>query len=246
MTNTTGFGLTTWDEQNQTSKPQSDSDVKKIDFVRLKEGNNTLRIITPPAKYWFVKFDDGKSQFGRRVNCSYPSVPKEECPTVKAGYKPKKRYLTGVIVRNADGDDEVKLFDMSVMVYEQLQSFKDDPEYGTPDQFDINVRFNPKASSPGGFYSVIPRGRKPLSEVDQDLIKEVGMDVISDNLERLCTPPSVERVEGLLKKLGWDGTSKVQSAASSNSDSNDSNDSDDSEEETAAPNYSFDKPAVSA
>ena len=100
MTTTNGFGLTNWDEQNQTSKPQAQDDSTKIDFVRLKEGNNSIRIITAPAKYWFVKFDDGKSQYGRRVNCAYPAVDKNECPTVKAGYKPKKRYLTGVILRD--------------------------------------------------------------------------------------------------------------------------------------------------
>ena len=233
--NTTGFGFTTWDEQNQTSKPQARDDGKRIDFLRLTEGNNTLRIITPPARYWHIKFDDGKAKFGRRVNCSFPSVPKDECPTVKAGYKPKKRYLTGVIQRNASGEDEVKIFDMSVLVYEQLQSFRDDPEYGSPDQFDINVRFNPKASSPGGFYSVIPRGKKPLSEADLELIDSVGKDTLNDNLTRLCTPPSVARVDGLLRKLGWDGTSKVETM-SSNDES--------SLEETTEKDYSFDKPAA--
>lgn len=241
MTTTNGFGLTTWDEQNQTSKPQAPQadNSQKIEFVRLKEGNNSLRIITAPAKYWFVKFEDGKSQYGRRVNCAYPAVPRDECPTVKAGYKPKKRYLTGVIVRNAEGEDEVKLFDMSVLVYEQLQAFKDDPEYGTPDQFDINVRFNPKAASPGGFYTVIPRGKKPLSEEDQALINDVGTDVIGENLTRLCTPPSVERVEGFLKKLGWDGSSKVESASAGGS-------SDGNLQEATPANYTFDKPAATA
>jgi hypothetical protein len=236
-TNTTGFGLTTWDEQNQTSKPQDQSDITKIDFVRLKEGNNSLRIITAPAKYWFVKFDDGKSQYGRRVNCAFPSVERSECPTVKAGYKPKKRYLTGVIVRNAEGEDEVMLFDMSVLVYEQLQAFKEDVEVGTPDQYDINVRFNPKAGSPGGFYTVIPRQRKPLSEEDQALIDDVGMETISDNLTRLCTPPSVERVEGFLNKLGWDGSSKSEAASDGGSSGGNL-------QEATPSNYSFDKPAA--
>ncbi len=233
MTNTS-FGLTSWDEQVQTSKPQAKQDNGvKLDFLRLSEGNNVVRIITAPAKYWQIKFLDGKSQYGKRVNCSFPAVDRNECPTVQAGYKPKKRYLAGVIDRSEEGG-AIKLYDMSVLVYEQLQAFKEDSEYGMPNLYDINIKYNPKASSPGSFYNVVPRPPKPLSAADQELIKSVGLDVVEENLTRLCTPPSVERCRSFLEKLGWDGVSKVQVAAAPDSQLEEASDDD----------YSFDKPAA--
>jgi len=232
MTNTTNFGLTSWDEQVQTSRPERD-DALRLPFLRLSDGNNVVRIITAPAKYWQVKFLDGKSQYGKRVNCAFPAVDKSECPTVQAGYKPKKRYLAGVIDRSEEGG-AIKLFDMSVLVYEQLQAFKEDPEYGLPNLYDINIRYNPRAASPGGFYNVVPRPPKPLTEADQELITSVTPEVIDENLIRLCTPPTVERCRSFLERLGWDGTSKVEEAAPIKTEL----------KATTNDDYSFDKPAA--
>lgn len=234
--NTSGFGLTTWDEKNQTSKPEPRNDAQKLQFVRLKEGNNVVRIVTAPAKYWHVKFLDANSKYGTRVNCAYPGVDRSECPTVKAGYKPKKRYLAGVLHRSDEGT-EVKLLDMSVLVYEQLQNFGEDEAVGSPDSYDINIRFNPKASSPQGFYTVIPRGKSALSDEDQSLIESTTSEVINENLTRLCTPPAPERVEAFLKKLGWNGKNKndegKEEVKTEESDSEFTASSDD--------DYSFDK-----
>lgn len=235
---TQGFGLTTWDEQTQKPQQSRQNDTKRLDFVKLEKGNNILRIITAPAKYWFAKYDDGKSPYGRRVRCAFPAVPRNECPTVMAGAKPKKRYYAGVIQRNASGDDEVKIFDMSVVVYEKLQSFNSDPEYGTPDLFDINVRYNPESSTPTDFYSVIPRSKKPLSEADLALINSVGIDFINEQLTHLSTPHSVERVEQSLIKLGWDGTVKVQSISKTETKSEEKDELD-----TEA-DYSFENPVA--
>lgn len=231
------FGLTNWDKKHGKPQQQKADDSIKLPFLRLSEGNNILRIVTAPASYWHIRFKDTKSQFGTRVNCSekvLDDATRNECPTVQAGYKPKERYLVGVIDRSEEGG-AIKIFDMSILVYESLQGFKEDPEFGSPDSFDINVRFDPKASSPQGFYNVIARPPKPLSEEDQALIDSVSMDVIEENLIRLCTPPSVERVKGFLEKLGWDGSSSVETAQPKADLA-----------ETSEKDYSFDKPAATA
>ncbi len=118
------FGLTTWDNKKPVFNKQ---DEPRIPFVRLTEGNNILRIITAPAAYWHVRYLDGKSKFGTRVLVSQKALDdatKPECPAIQAGGKPKKRYYAGVIDRT---DNRVKLFDMSVLVYESLQGLSEDP-----------------------------------------------------------------------------------------------------------------------
>lgn len=214
--NNTGFGLSTWDEKNNVGRRETNrEELPRIEYLRLKEGNNVLRIVSQPYKYYMIRYKapGDTAGYGKRVNCSYPKY--EDCPCVEAGYKPKSRYLVGVIERGAKDKDgnpapAIRLFDMSVLVYEQLQSFKDDPEVGVPDSYDINVRFNPKASSPQGFYSVIPRPKAALSEADVNLIEAVGADNIHKTLLRQSTPLPPEFVRKRLESLGWTGKREIE------------------------------------
>ena len=199
---THSYGLSTWDEtvsNTGNTNRSSSNDQERIPFVRLQEGNNILRIITAPYKYNMVRFKASEDErgFGKRVNCSWPV---EECPTAKAGFKPKSRWLVGVIDRS---DNAVKVFDMSVLVYQQLQGIKEDIEYGNPDQFDINIRMNSKAG-PTGYYTVLPRGKSALSEADVAL-KEASAESLESTLVRLSTPPKAETVLKRMEELGYTG-----------------------------------------
>lgn len=232
------FGFTNWEQKFSAPKKEVKEDVVKIPFLRLKEGNNILRIITMPATYWQIKFLDGKSKFGTRVNCSDKVLNKEtahECPTVQAGYKPKPRYIVGVLDRS-DKENPVKLYDMSVAVYNELHIFNEDSAYGDPQGYDINVKFDPDSGSPQTFYKVLPRPASPLSEADVEAISAIGVDIINENISRLTAPYNVERVAGLLKKLGWDGTVKEPVKAPGAKSKPEL-------AETAEEDYSFDKAA---
>lgn len=198
---THSYGLSSWDEEVNVgnNKSQSVDESERLPFLRLKEGNNTLRIITKPYRYNMVRFKASADEkgFGRRINCSWPI---EDCPSVKADFKPKTRWLVGVIDRS---DNQVKIFDMSVLVYQQLKNIKEDIEYGEPDKFDINVRMNSKAG-PTGYYTVLPRGKAPLSEADLQL-KESVESTLQAQLERLSTPPKSETVLRRMEELGYKG-----------------------------------------
>lgn len=234
------FGFTPWSEKHiafgkkQNSGDAAQSNVKRIPFGRFKEGNNIIRLITPPAAYWQIKFEDGKSRFGTRVKTAYPLVDWKECPTVQAGYKPKPRYYTGAIFRGAD-EPGIYLIDMSVLTYEEIQGWSDDPETGNPLEYDINIRYNSKASSPGAYYKPIPRSKSALSAEDLALIEGVGgISAIEENIIRLMTPPPVDKVREKLISLGWDGSSKVAPAGEKSSNSSELKEASDDD-------YSFDQ-----
>lgn len=189
------FGFVGWDRKSNGFKDQSE----RIPFIRLEDGNNILRIVTDVALYNFVRYK-GKDDkgYGRRINTAYPLH--DNCPAYKYAHgKVKERYMVGVIDRR---DSEVKVFDMSVLVYEQLQNFQGDPEVGSPDEYDINIRFNSKSTTPAGFYSVIPRPKSSLNEHDVELLAE-KRDALIATIERLVTPPSPEAVAKRLEALGW-------------------------------------------
>lgn len=203
------FGFTNWEENNSFVK--NDFSGNRLPFLKLNKGNNNVRIITMPAKYWQIRFEDGKSRFGSRVLCSNliaDPVTKGQCPTALAGYSPKNRYMIGVINRSVEGG-EICIFDMSVLVYDSLRGLSMDPDWGAPDSFEINIRYNPEAGSPTGIYTVIPRKKVPLSEEDLELIEKVGRKNIEETLARLTSPPEPEKVRDKLISLGWDGVTKV-------------------------------------
>lgn len=211
------YGLTNWDNHHGKPQKKETSDIVKLPFVRLKSGNNLLRIITAPSVYWYVKFKDGKRPYGTRVTCSAAALDdstKSQCPTFQAGYKPKPRYYVGVIDRT---DGTAKVLDMPISVYTKLKTFKEDADYGTPDNYDINVRFDPDSGSAQDMYSVIPKPPKPLTAEDQAAIAVVGIQVIEENIARLSAPHSVERVKFYLDKLGWDGKTVVETLDTTNS-----------------------------
>lgn len=210
-----GFGITTWDEPSQVAR-QNSGDLKRFDFMRLKDGNNIVRIITHPYKYNMVRVKNPEDKgFGKRVNCSWPLFEegldgkpdrsKPVDPAVKAGFAPKKRYLVGVIDRN---DNEVKVLDMSVIVYDQLHAIKDDVEYGDPQGFDINIRMNSKAS-PLQYYTVLPRQITPLSTADVEL-KESTEEELNTYLRVRTMPLKPETVLQRMEEAGFRSNSNPE------------------------------------
>ena len=155
-----GFGLTNWDEQmGGANTGAKRNDAPKFPFARLGNGNNFFRIVTDPYKYFSIKYKNPNEKgFGKRINTAWPLH--DDCPAKAAGFKPKKRYLVGVIDRS---DGEIKILDMSIMVYEQLRAIKDAIDGGDIKSFDINVRVNREASATN-YYMVMAQPASPLSE----------------------------------------------------------------------------------
>lgn len=212
--NVKSYGLSSWDESTSTSAGNFKTDFPKFEYMRLKDGNNSVRIVTAPYRYFMVRYKAaGDKGFGKRVNTAWPLH--DDCPTKNAGLKPKERYLVGVIDRE---DQKLKVLDMSILVYEQVQGLKNDIEWGTPSGYDINIRKNSKAKAPAGFYNVLPRSKAPLSQADEALLTET-----KENLEKYLvlrtTPPKPEFVRKRLEELGWDGKSQLAVQASTEDDS---------------------------
>ena len=221
MTNKIKVGLTSWEEKNQTGPRDNREEFKRLPFMRLLDGTNVVRCITDAYAYCFIRYNgpNARSKFGDRVYTAWPTYNDEDgnslCPAYNnreelTGSKgnPKKRYFVGVIDRR---DQKIKIFDMSLLVYDQIvvnlnEMSETDPDKRrfSPTEFDINIRYNADASSPSGYYHVMPRPVAPLSEADLDLIKsEGGLDQIKAVLERQSASPKPESVQRRLENLGW-------------------------------------------
>jgi hypothetical protein len=243
-TETEQFGLSSFSEPAKTAFKKNNNnkreDLPKVDWLRLQDGDNDIRIVTPPFKYQMVRFKTGpQDNVGKRVRCS---APVKECPAVKqAGCKPKERWLVGCIDRR---DNKLKIFDMSVQVYDYLNTMENNIKIGSPLERDINVRVN-KDGAPATYYSTTHYDKTPLSEEDVALIDTIGRETLEKVLARHSMPLRPETVIKRLEELGWDGTSQAASADDSDNDGNSKsnvvslpqNDEDD---------YKFDRPAGQA
>ncbi|HVI40217.1 MAG TPA: hypothetical protein VM577_06120 [Anaerovoracaceae bacterium] len=181
--NTFKFGITSWDEVEikQANSFQRSKDV----YMRLENGNNVVRCITRPHQYLVHNFkEEGDSGFGTKIMCS--SFHKK-CPLCEAGDRPKRRWLVGVIDRKTQAS---KILDMSVSVFKAIQELSRDEDYGNPEGYDIDIKVD-KQGGATGYYTVIPKPKKPLSANDIDIKNGVN----HEDLLKKCTPPTPEKVQ---------------------------------------------------
>jgi hypothetical protein len=221
--NKVSVGLIPWGtRQKPASQNFNNEDLPKLPYLRLKDGSNIVRVVTPSANYYHIRYlpKDSKKNFGDRVRTAYPTYG-QECPVLKdlklTEKDIKERFMTVVIDRS---DGQLKLFDMSVLVQEQVEGILLDKNEGkspekrvTPSDFDINIRFNSKSNKPTGFYNVVPRDSEALSEEDIQTINSAGgQEMLAKVLQRAVACPKPEFVRKRLMELGWDGVSAATPA----------------------------------
>jgi len=196
MSETNKYGLSSWDDVNFGGR--SGNQPKKDLFLRLNEGNNIMRIITKPYQYFVHRWKDSPSDpgFGSRIKCSkfHGSCPicdivdNSNDDRIKA-MKARQRWYVGVIDRVTQ---TFKILDISFAVFNAIKECNNDEEWGNPELYDINIKVNPKGGATG-YYSVIPRGKAPLSSADLEIKKIVENTYLDEIIER-CKPPTPEEV----------------------------------------------------
>jgi hypothetical protein len=239
--NKPSVGIRPWGTTKRQSR-QFDDDLPRLPYMKMKEGINTIRVLTGIGGYSQVKWKGPKSKgkFGDRVRTAFPAVPLEECPVYKyLGLEGKERNMVVAIDRN-DKEEPLKLVDLSQLTTEQIEtnlevknSMRPEDHKVTPCDFDISIKFNPHSKVATGFYSVVAGDVFPLSDRDLQLIEDIGgQEVLDKVLNRALICPKPETVEKRLRALGWDGT--VQTKEESKTDSK--------LEEPEEDDYSFNKP----
>lgn len=186
------YGLATWEEEFPTAN--SRKNFSNDEFMRLENGHNRLRIVTPPFGYFSHRYkahaDD--SGFGRKIKCGL--IEGDNCPLCDLGIRRGRRYYIGVIDRDSG---TYKILDMAKSVYQGIQKFSRDEDWGSPMDYDIDIVMDSEAGSQG-WYTVVPKPAKPLSEED---IEIKNNDVDLDALINRCTPLKKEYILKNMKEV---------------------------------------------
>jgi hypothetical protein len=217
-------GIRKWGTKPATNNYSRDrEDLPRLPYLRLMPGLNKLRIVTDPATYYQARYKapDSKKPYGDRVRSAWPTY--EDCPVKNdLGLEPKPRSMA-IVIDRADGC--LKLFDMSVLVDEQIEGILEVKNSGrsedrkvSPRDFDIVVKFNPKAKKATGFYAVVADDSIPMNEEDLALVRDVGGSEVLDKIlavKTACWKP--ETVRKQLEKLGWKPGQKAAETAEGSS-----------------------------
>ena len=216
MSNKIQFGATSWESDVQV--PQGNKSNKDL-FLRLESGSNVLRLVTKPYEYLVHRYKVAETDpgFGERV---MSSIFHGSDPLVDMGFKPKRRWLAGVIDRKTQS---YKVLDMSTAVFKSVQKYVRDEDWGDPSQYDVDIVVD-KQGGATGYYSVVAKPMKPLSPEDL----EIKADVDLEDLKRRCTPPTPEQVQTRIDaiKAKRDGVNGVSTSTPKNVDMSGSDNAD--------------------
>ena len=195
--NKTTHGEVSWDDKNAGRRSEYDNKGNDI-YLRLKEGPNTIRLVTNPQQYVVhsgVK-REGDKGFGTKVKCSKTHG---SCPLCDLGFTTSLRWYLGVIDRETNS---YKILDIGPGVFFDIKALNDG-KWGNPQNYNLDLIKNSKSKDPQHFYSVQPLEKAPLSASDQKLVDE-HRDM--DALARMIAPPTPDKVQERLEKIMDGGT----------------------------------------
>jgi hypothetical protein len=228
---TTTYGEINWsDEVYNGDKKSNNKDL----WLRLKEGSNEIRLLTKPHQYPIHRYKkDEHDKFGQKVPCSavHGSCPLCSHPDKEIA-KVRLRWLFGVINRETG---TYHVLDTSWMVFSAIMKLARG-RWGDPTKYDIDIVVD-KNGGASGYYNVQPIEKIPLSAADQ-LIKD---NADMDELKRLSTPPTPDKVQKRLDKINGvessNGNGTVRSAVAASASASVVSLQDDEPLENSFPDY---------
>jgi hypothetical protein len=151
------------------------------DFMKLNEGDNVVRIVTKPYQFQvsWLKDPTGTS---RKVR----SACDPKCPLVRRGEKLQKRWYVGVIERRSNA---CRILEASSQIMAGIKNHADDPDWGDPRGYDINIKRAAPGSQP--LYSVLAKPKKSLTDEDRTKVEAF---LKATDFQKMVKPPTPEEV----------------------------------------------------
>ncbi len=187
----------------------------KNSFMRLSEGENTVRIMGDPTQYYvhWVQVPGGPL---RKINSPIDSaklVQKLE----DAGFRRQARWLIKVLDRS---DNQFKLLEIGGQIYNGIRALFNNKSWGKVTNYDISITRGPKGAQP--LYSLTPNPKEPLDPSFRDAYIAFNDKI---NIEKFIGATPVAEV---CKMLNWSASEFGAPAGTESTEA--ASDSDDSDE----------------
>ena len=169
----------------------------KNDYIRLKEGENVVRIMGNPVQTYihWLTLPDGS----QRKIVSPSSNPALVRRLEDAGFRRQPNWIIKVLDRS---DDEFKLLEVGNQIYKGIQTLYNNPKWGKVTGYDVSINRGPKGQQP--LYSVTPNPKESLETSFKQKFVDFNDRV---NIDKLISPIPSEEIE---KMLGLSSESSQQ------------------------------------
>lgn len=160
----------------------------KNDYIRLKEGENVVRIMGNPVQTYihWLTLPDGS----QRKIVSPSSNPALVRRLEDAGFRRQPNWIIKVLDRT---DDEFKLLEVGNQIYKGIQTLYNNPKWGKVTGYDISINRGPKGQQP--LYSVTPNPKEALESSFKQKFVDFNDRV---NIDKLISPIPSEEIEKML------------------------------------------------
>lgn len=212
------WGEETWDKVDE----------PKTIFMRMEEGQNVIRVVSTPWKYWIHWTQDAagnrkKVKCAGDVGCPVCEKVEKEMVDLKAASSNAKhkearkpRYLFAIIDRK---DGQPKLLDAGPQIVEGIRKMADKPQLGKPSGYDVDITVNPQSTNQYYTVSSIPNGpdgatKYPLTDDEKQQIREFMENV---DVKSLITPDTAEHIRTVLGLVSSDEEPEPEPEASNES-----------------------------
>ena len=162
----------------------------KSDFMRLEEGENTIRVMGNPVQFyihWVVTPDGSRRKVNSPVD--HPELVRR---LEDSGFRRQARWLIKVLDRT---DDEFRILEVGPQIYNGVKALYNNSRWGKVTAYDVTVFKGPKGSQP--LYNVTPNPKEPLSSDFKSTFVDFNDRV---NVEKLISPASDTEV---CEVMGW-------------------------------------------
>jgi hypothetical protein len=176
----------------------ADSSSGKSDFMRLEEGENTVRIMSNPIQFyihWCNGPDGSKRKFNSPVDDSAMVRRLED-----SGFKRSARWLVKVLDRR---DNTFKALEIGPQVFNGIKSLYSNKRWGKVTGYDITITRAPKGTQP--LYSVTPNPHEAIPSELKSKFQEFNDRI---NLDKVIAPASSSDI---MEYMRWDDTGKGSS-----------------------------------
>jgi len=177
----------------------------KSDFLRLEEGENTVRVMGNPVQFyihWVVTPDGSRRKVNSPVD--HPDLVRR---LEDSGFRRQARWLIKVLDRT---DDEFRILEVGPQIYNGVKALYNNSRWGKVTAYDVTVCKGPKGSQP--LYSVTPNPKEPLSSDFKATFVDFNDRV---NVEKLISPAEASEV---LEVMGWSAETGTTDATTATDD----------------------------
>jgi hypothetical protein len=173
---------------NEADLPSPKSGGGKNDYMRLKEGENVVRIMGNPVQTYihWVTLPDGTQRKIVSPSNSPTLVKKLE----EAGFRRQPNWIIKVLDRS---DNEFKLLEIGNQIYKGIQTLFNNPKWGKVTGYDISINRGPKGQQP--LYSVTPNPKESLESTFKQKFIDFNDRI---NLDKLISPMPADEVSKML------------------------------------------------